>query len=658
MTPTLHFEFLSKLVRSRIAMSVLIGTAVFLCLAGLRYHGSLESLELSAYDWYVRLQPESAALDSPIVLIEIRESDLQRTGWPVNDATVARMLRTILQHDPCVIGLDIYRDIPVPPGSQELERVLTQNRNIIVSMKFAGDEKLDIPPPSVLKGTEQVGFNDVIVDPGGIVRRGLLFLDDGKTVSYSFALRLALVYLKRAGVIPQTDPANPHHLRLGNTTIKPFGPDDGGYVQADARGYQFLLNFRKARTPFPSFSATHLLSAQLPPQAIQGKIVLIGTRSEGVKDFFFTPLSRGLHSSQHISGIALHARIVSELLNFAVQKSSPILTMSDGQEWSWILLWSLGGGIIGMVMRSPWRFSLFTLLGLLVLVFLTYAAFSRGWWIPFIPPAITWFISAAVVTAYMSNVEKMERASLMQLFSRHVSKDVAELLWKERDLFLKGGRLQSRKLTATVLFTDLQDFTTLSEKMDPQPLIDWLNTYLEGMAALVMQHGGIVDDYAGDGLKADFGVPFPRTTEAEIGQDVVNAVNCALAMEQELNRLNVNWRERNLPTANMRIGIFTGPVVAGSLGSSQRLKYTTVGDTVNIASRLERLSKDLAGFDFEDRSCRILVGESSLPYLGDRFETKKVGEVSLKGKVEKITVHCLIGRVDRSLEDKGQEEAA
>jgi len=122
--------------------------------------------------------------------------------------------------------------------------------------------------------------------------------------------------------------------------------------------------------------------------------------------------------------------------------------------------------------------------------------------------------------------------------------------------------------------------------MDPQALIDWLNTYHEAMAQLVMKHGGIVDEYSGDGLKADFGVPVPRTTEAEISQDAVNAVNCALAMKREIKRLNASWQERNLPTVNMRVGIFTGPVVAGSLGSTQRLKYTTIGNTVNIASRL------------------------------------------------------------------------
>ncbi len=636
----------SKLFRFPVATSLFIGTLVFLGIVGIRSTGSLESLELSAYDWYVRLQPEVRQPDPPIVLIEINESDIQNQGWPLTDATVANMLRILTQQHPCVIGIDIYRDIPVPPGNEELGEILTKNRNIITTMKFGGDGKAGVPAPSALKGTDQVGFNDIIVDRGGIVRRALLFLDDGKNVFYSFALRLSLIYLREKGVAPQPDAANPENLRLGQVTIRPFAPNDGGYIRADARGYQFLLNFRNSLRPIPSYSLSTLLSLRIKPESIRHKIVLIGTKTETVKDFFFTPFSRGRYSDQQISGIALHAQIVNELLGFALQGNPTVITLSEWQEWVWILLWGLTGGVIGVRVRSPWRFSLLLLSGLLVLASATYFAFLHGWWIPLVPPAVGWFISGALITAYMLSREKLERASLMQLFSKHVSPQVAEIIWRERDQFLVGSRPRSQKLVSTVLFTDLEGFTTLSEKMDPQALIDWLNTYHEAMAQLVMKHGGIVDEYAGDGLKADFGVPVPRTTEAEISQDAVNAVNCALAMEREIRRLNAFWRENNLPTTNMRVGIFTGPVVAGSLGSTQRLKYTTIGDTVNIASRLEHLGKDLAGYDFTNRPCRILIGETTLRYLGTRFKAEKVGEVSLKGKVQKITTYCLIGVAD------------
>jgi adenylate cyclase len=246
----------------------------------------------------------------------------------------------------------------------------------------------------------------------------------------------------------------------------------------------------------------------------------------------------------------------------------------------------------------------------------------------------------------MSNREKRERASLMHLFARHVSPEVAQAIWKQRDQFLEGGRPRSQKLVETVMFIDLKRFTSLTERMDPHALIDWLNTYLEAMAHLVMEHGGVIDEYTGDGFKADFGVPVPRKSEAEICQDALNAVNCALAMGTEVKRLNAIWQERNLPTADMRIGIFTGPVVAGSLGSARRLKYTTIGDTVNIASRLESFDKDYLGPNSANPACRILIGEATLQCLGNQFRAYKVGEVSLKGKVQKITIYCLVGRLD------------
>ena len=158
--------------------------------------------------------------------------------------------------------------------------------------------------------------------------------------------------------------------------------------------------------------------------------------------------------------------------------------------------------------------------------------------------------------------------------------------------------------------------------------MDWMNEYIETMAQLVMKHGGVVDDYYGDAIKANFGVPLPRLSETEIKQDAINAVSCALAMEAEMRRLHAVWKQQGMPTARMRIGIFTGPAVAGSLGSAQRLKYTTVGDTVNIAARLESYDKDSA-----DILPSALVASSwrvTARYLLDEYYMRTVGLVILK----------------------------
>ena len=252
--------------------------------------------------------------------------------------------------------------------------------------------------------------------------------------------------------------------------------------------------------------------------------------------------------------------------------------------------------------------------------------------------------STMTATAIEQAHEKEQRGTLMQLFSKHVAPEVAEVLWQQREQFLDGGRPRSQKQIVTVMFTDLQGFTSVSEQLDPQVLMDWLNTYMDGIARTVMDHGGVVDDYFGDGVKVNFGVPVPRTSEEEIRQDALHAVRCALALEREMARINENMKARGLPNLRMRVGIYTGPVVAGTLGSAERMKYTTLGDTVNTAARLESYDKDLFLPHFGNSPCRILIGESTLLHLGDRFETQKVGELTLKGKETRVTVHCVLGQ--------------
>ena len=164
-----------------------------------------------------------------------------------------------------------------------------------------------------------------------------------------------------------------------------------------------------------------------------------------------------------------------------------------------------------------------------VILGICYIMFLYFWWIPLVPPILSYSGSIVVLTAYFTGREKRDRVFLMQLFSRHVSKEIAEMLWQKRSQFLDNGRLKCQKMTATILFTDLRGFTLMSEKMDPQDLMAWLNTYMETMCGVIMAHGGIVDDYFGDAIKADFGVPLPRKTKSRSAwmPGVLSTVPCA-----------------------------------------------------------------------------------------------------------------------------------
>lgn len=640
-------KLLKKVGKSPLAVSILISLLVCICVIGIRSIRSLEFLELAAYDYYLRFKsPAVTSYKPPVVLITVSEEDIQQYGrWPLTDLTLASLLKTLGSYHPRAIGLDIFRDIPVPPGSKQLTDVFSEFQNIVTIKKIGDDKSTTVPPPYMVKNLDMVGFNDIVVDSEGLIRRGLLFMDDGETQSYSFSLILAMLYLQAEGIAPGDDETEQHNFKLGKTVFIPLEQNDGGYINTDARGYQFLLDFSDIKIPYPSYSLTEILSGKVPEEAIMDKIVIIGTTAVSMKDFVYTPFRKDTEIDNKMYGVELHGRIASQLIRSAREGSKPVRYISEWNEWFWIIFWGLAGGLLGLLGRSLWRFVLLVIISVSVLLLITYMTFISGWWIPVVPPAIAWLGSDAIITAYNSYRERKDRAFLMHLFSRHVSHDVANAIWQQREQFMDGNRPRSQKIVATVLFTDLKGFTSISEDMEPQTLMDWLNEYMDAMAQIVIEHGGVINKYIGDAIMAIFGVPIARTSEEEISTDAKNAVNCALAMSDRLEVLNRNWKERNLPSAKMRVGIYTGELIAGSLGSAQRMEYTVIGDTVNTASRLESFDKDstLVGPEGETMLCRIIIGDGTYKYLGDNFITRKVGEAALKGKDEKITVYLVTG---------------
>lgn len=632
----------SRLLKSAITMSMLLAALVSVFVIWIRSNGQLQRLELSAYDSYLRLHASISSEQSPITLVAITEADIQRLKqWPLSDATLAQLLKIILGHQPRAIGIDIFRDIPIPPGSQELTELFSDNQKIVTVLKLGDEKNTGVAHPYMLKDTNLAGFSDIIIDEDSLSRRGLFYMDDGKTVFSSFALLLSQAYLKADNIIPMPDPLNPEHLRLGKTTFVPFKPNVGGYVRADAGGYQFLLDFQSR--PFKTISLTDILSGNFDPGLIRDRVIIIGSMAESVKDLFFIPLNNISYLKGMIYGIELHAYITGQIIQAALHGKSPMSSIPEHYKWLWILLWGLAGGAFGLWIRSLLRFSIITILGLSALITTTYLLFKAGLWIPAVPPGLSWMVSLALVTAYLSYREKADRKALMELFSKHVSKEIADFIWLERESLMQNGRLKPKKLTATVLFSDIKGFTTISERLEPAELMNWLNEYMEAMSPVVITNRGIISKYSGDAIMAIFGVPVAAEDEETLGRDAGNAVRCALGMEKELEKLNTKWEDRGMPAINIRVGIYTGKLVAGGIGNAQRMEYTVIGDTVNIASRLESFDKDFNDPELEGRCCRILIGESTFKLLGNEFRAKKIGEVSLKGKDEKITAY-LAGR--------------
>ena len=640
-----------KIFRSPLIVSIATGALCALVILGVRSTGQLQQVELNLYDRLIQSRPMPAAPDSRITFITISEEDIRQQGrWPITDETLALALRRLLAHRPRAIGVDLYRDIDVPPGHEELTALLAKQPQIIMVTQLGGGTVTRIPPPPVLEGSEQVGFNDIIIDSDGLIRRALLFQDDGEQVAYAFALRLALLYLAADGVTPQPDPSNPELLRLGPTTLKSFASSDGGYVNADAGGYQILLDFGGAAVPLQTFSLGDLLAGRVEPRNITDRIVLIGVTAESVPDLFHIPVRFGLRSGDQFPGVFLHGIVIEQLLAAAIEGRAPIHVMSETAEISWTLFWGMLGGTLGVLARSPWRFSLIAVGGLLLLTVIVIMLFWSGWWIPEVPAALTWFVTTSVVVASTLGRERKERALLMQLFSRHVSREVAQAIWHQREQLLEGGRPRPQELVATVLFSDFKGYTAASEKMSPQALMAWVNAYLDAMTQVIMRHDGVIDDYAGDSIKANFGVPLKRESTAEVAKDAINAVTCALGMEQEMHRLNERHEANGLPTVGMRIGIHTGTLLAGCVGSAQRMKYTTVGDTVNAAARLESLDRDVVSESPGRRPCRILISETTAQLIDDRFQLERIGEVNVKGKAQSIVTYLVASPIPERVE--------
>src|SRR5436190_17950879 len=232
-------------------VSLLIVLFVFTCTFTVRHLGWLQSLEFRAYDSFIRHQPKAATSD-PIVIVEMTEADIHNPSldWPIYDDKLAELLRKLASALPAVIGLDIWRDIPVPKhgvGIHEFNQVLLSNANIIPIFTLGG-----IAPPAVLQGNvDRIAFNDnfpvdVKVNRNlPVVRRSMLFGTPNSGENYySLPFRLAMIYLERKGIQPELDPADPKVLRLGKARLRQFEANDGSYVGADADGWHMLLDFK------------------------------------------------------------------------------------------------------------------------------------------------------------------------------------------------------------------------------------------------------------------------------------------------------------------------------------------------------------------------------------------------------------------------------
>ncbi len=388
--------------RVLITATVIAGTVMLV-----RWFGLLQLWEWAAFDQFVRWRP-SEPTDNRIVIVEIGERDLQKYGYPISDGVMAQLLQKLNAGKPRAIGLDIYRDLPTQPGNAELLKTFKTIPNLIGIELMEDESRLGVRPPTVLDKLDRIGFNNVVIDADGKVRRMLLYAwpSDGKT-RQSFALKLALLYLESEGVSPQPAYVNPKYLQLGKGVFQPFQRNDGAYVRSDSRGYQILASFRGPIGSFRTVSMSDVLSGKVSVDFVRSRVVLIGSTATSLKDFQQNSYSYDLFSSpQQIPGVELQAHFLSQILSAALDGRRAINVWSDSLELAWILLWSWIGTTVSWKLRSLSR-SAWCLLSITIFLNVTlYLAFLAGWWLPLIPPMFSLLGSGAAVVGYLAHLQE------------------------------------------------------------------------------------------------------------------------------------------------------------------------------------------------------------------------------------------------------------
>ena len=412
--------------------------------------GIFRALEWATQDQFFILKAQEPQ-DDRITIVTIDESDIQYVGrWPMPDAVFAEAIRNIRAKKPVAIGIDIYRDLPVEPGHEELVDVFKTTPNLIGIQKIVGNP---IDPPPTLAERQQVAANDLVLDPDNKARRGLVLLatgeDDGALLE-GFGARLALTYLGEKDVeFTEVDLNWAHHLRkqiedqrlqqkagsipdrflggmawllpdwqwiyqLGKARLIPLSSRDGDYNGADMGGYQVLLNYRSSTIDqsFQTISLQNVLENKIPAGLLNDRLVFVGAKAPSLNDNFATPYNSTLQSSaaEFMPGVAIHATVASQIISAALDGRPLLRTSPKLLNWLLILLWSGYSVTIGtLCVRQEWisRGIISIVLATGVIIVIGYVAFQSGWLVPVFTPLVA-LSSAGIVsigTALWTNLK-------------------------------------------------------------------------------------------------------------------------------------------------------------------------------------------------------------------------------------------------------------
>jgi adenylate cyclase len=559
-------------------------------------------------------------------LTEFIEDRRQRAD---NDARLARAIER--SSAAIVLGYFFHlrqADLGYPLDPEEIEervRRIGPSRFPVIASRAASLDAVPFvrayaPQPNLEALSEVAsssGYFSVMSDPDGVLRWFPVAIQAGEDVFPSLALLSAWEYLGRPALV----------LRVGDYGVE--GVTLGGRWIPTHESGQLLVNYMGPPHTFRHVSVTDILREKVEPGAFAGKIVLVGATAVGTHDLRATPFSP-VHP-----GTEIHANVIDNILSGRLLERPQWWKILD--LLAVVLLTVFVGVVIprmgalrGLVVQS-------TLFGgyALFAVWL-FAAF--GVWISMVHPLLAISVNYTGLTTYRYLTEERERRKIKSTFSQYVAPVVVEEMLKNPQALRLGGEEKD----LTVLFSDLEGFTTYTERHTPREMIEILSEYYGRVTEQVFAHEGTLKEYVGDELMAFFGAPFDQPDHAE------RACRAALGMRDTRLALNAEWAHLGRPQLRARTGVNSGPMLVGNLGSKYRFAYGVLGDQVNLGSRLEGLNRVYG--------TEILIGENTAALVADKFVLRELDAVRAKGKTQAIRVHELVA-VTRTSLPRGQETA-
>jgi adenylate cyclase len=633
----------------------------------------LQTIELKTYDWRMRstARPETARKD--IALIELNEYSLRnlepyvgRWPWPrlVHAELIDYLVRApakVIAYDVMFAGADTRTGFDYGGGQvsgKESDQMLADSvktaGNVILlsDATYEGssaetdripDEgfrlghairerrSIALPFPAIAKSALGFGHNLFGLDPDGLMRHIAPFVRNGDRALPSLGVATALRMLS---IAPEAVRLEGTELHLADRVV-PLSMFRVRTTDSVESYVWSLINYRGPaqlpqlnNTTYPTYSFFDLVSSEeqlragqkpaIDPSVFRDKIVFVGVTAAGLYDVFETPFANGKSP-----GIHIHAAVADDILSNRFMRPE-----SSGARIVMVLGMGLAVGLVATLVPAWWATAIALVL-IAAFVAVATRLFAGGYWLNLSQPTLASSFALFGGVAYQYFVEGREKRKMKRLFGQYVSKDVYDQLVADPALARLGG--QRRQMT--VLFSDIRGFTTLSERGQPEEIVGILNEYFTRMVDIVFRNKGTLDKFVGDMVMALFGAPLDDPKHAE------HAVDAALEMIAELHRLNARWTAEGRPPLDIGIGISTGPMIAGNIGSEAIMSYTVIGDSVNLGARLESLNKEY--------ETRIIISEGTKEVLPPRYELRPLGEVVVKGKTKPVAIFEVVAPVTK-----------